>query len=354
MYLPDSVPVVRSDDDPAHHKMYSQLGVDASALINACFVLTTVGQFALLFLGATLLLSRRVHKRSAALKNLLVTTFLSTIPPYLLMYAGSIWDPRPPFRLCVTQAALVDATGVMFSIASLALVVDLMLEIRAFSLSNCAAHYRNMMLVTAPYTVFFAFSISALALGIIRPDIVRHMPDDLSCSLRNTPLSIAMQITIVLTLTAALCLEVYAIVDTLRARHDLTDLRRPSLLTVSQAVRIVGFTCLQVFLLIVSALDIYLDSPALHVASIIYQALIPLATFVIFGMTRDCINAWKALVTFAKHIRSRTTRSPVTHFHVEVTIEKEKWNGDSDPFARLPITPIRVPLDGLSDTCSIA
>ncbi|KAI0718930.1 hypothetical protein C8T65DRAFT_693521 [Cerioporus squamosus] len=334
--------------------MYGRLGVNASALINACFVLTTVGQFALLFLGATLWLSRRVYKRSAALKNLLVVTFFSTFPPYFLMYAAAIWEPRPPFSLCVAQAALIDGTGTMFSVASLALVVDLVLEIRIFTLSDGVARHRNILLVTAPYIVFLVFSISALALGIPKPEEVRHMPDDLACSLRNIQLSITMQITIVLTLTTALCLEVYAIVDTLRARHNLTDLRRPSLLTVSQAVRIVGFTCLQVFSLIVSVLDIYLDSPALHVASIIYQALIPLATFVIFGMTRDCLNAWKSLVTFAKLIRPRHARSPVTDFHVEITIEKEKWNGDSDPFARLPKNPIRVPLDGLSDTCSIA
>ncbi|TFK95003.1 hypothetical protein K466DRAFT_475109 [Polyporus arcularius HHB13444] len=334
--------------------MYSRLGVNANALINACFVLTTVGQFALLFFGATLLLSRRVYKRSAALRNLLVVSFFSTIPPYFLIYTAAVWDPRPPFSLCVTQAALVNGTGTMFSVASLALVVDLVLEIRIFTLSDGAARNRNVMLTTAPYIVFLVFSISALALGITHPDEVRHMPDDLACSLRNTPLNIAMQITIVLALMTALGLEVYAIIDTLRARHNLTDLRRPSLLTISQAVRIVGFTCLQVFSLIISVLDIYLDSPSLHVVSIVYQALIPLATFVILGMTRDCLDAWKALGTFAKFIRSRTSRSPVTDFHVEITIEKEKWNGDSDPFARLPKNHIRVPLDGLSDTCSIA
>lgn len=86
--------------------------------------------------------------------------------------------------------------------------------------------------------------------------------------------NIAMQITIVLALMTALGLEgmsliispnspwpyiyasvVYAIIDTLRARHNLTDLRRPSLLTISQAVRIVGFTCLQVFSLMYASLN---------------------------------------------------------------------------------------------------
>ena len=72
-------------------------------------------------------------------------------------------------------------------------------------------------------------------------------------------------------------------------------------------------------------------------------------------MTSDCINAWKALVTLSKYLRSRSAKShTVTHFHVEVTIEKEKWNGDSDPFARIPNTPpVHVPLDALSEACNI-
>lgn len=84
MYILHGVPVARTDDEQTHRQMYGRLGVDASALINACFVLTTVGQLALLFLGATLVLSRRVYKRSAALKNLLMATFFSTFPPYFL------------------------------------------------------------------------------------------------------------------------------------------------------------------------------------------------------------------------------------------------------------------------------
>ncbi len=89
MHIPDGAPVVRADDNSVHYQMYSRLGVNANALINACFVLTTVGQFALLFFGATLLLSRRVYKRSAALRNLLVVSFFSTIPPYFLYVFSS-------------------------------------------------------------------------------------------------------------------------------------------------------------------------------------------------------------------------------------------------------------------------
>lgn len=60
------------------------LGSDSQTLINATFALTTIGQIALLLLGATLLFSHGPQARRATLVNVVIVTLFSTIPPYLL------------------------------------------------------------------------------------------------------------------------------------------------------------------------------------------------------------------------------------------------------------------------------
>lgn len=85
MYL---TPRDASDQDYAGHLsralLYRGLGTDPSMLVNAAFALTTIGQFALVLLIATFLLSRTVYKRSPVLLNLLVISLLGTVPQFFL------------------------------------------------------------------------------------------------------------------------------------------------------------------------------------------------------------------------------------------------------------------------------
>lgn len=53
-------------------------------LVNAAFALTTIGQFALVLLIATFLLSHTVYKRSPVLLNLLAICLLGTVPQFFL------------------------------------------------------------------------------------------------------------------------------------------------------------------------------------------------------------------------------------------------------------------------------
>lgn len=77
-----------SDQDYAGHLsrdlMYRGLGTDPSMLVNAAFALTTIGQFALVLLIATFLLSHTVYKRSPVLLNLLSICLLGTVPQFFL------------------------------------------------------------------------------------------------------------------------------------------------------------------------------------------------------------------------------------------------------------------------------
>ena len=121
----------RGSGSSAHSSIYDGLGSNAKEVIEASFILTTLGQFFLVFLCATLLLFRGPYKHKAALVNMVVVTLLSTIPPYLLyvshllvfrpalmtyiyrVYGRAIYEEPPPVGLCVIQAASMSGVGTM-------------------------------------------------------------------------------------------------------------------------------------------------------------------------------------------------------------------------------------------------
>lgn len=70
--------------------MYNLLGPQPMALINACFILVTIGQILLNLLLGTLLFSGRVRKRNATLINLLLVSVQVTVPPALLCVSSSL------------------------------------------------------------------------------------------------------------------------------------------------------------------------------------------------------------------------------------------------------------------------
>jgi hypothetical protein len=64
--------------------LYPSLGPMPLVLINACFVLITLGQVSLILLLGTLLFSPYVRARNVTLLNLLALTILTSVPPGIL------------------------------------------------------------------------------------------------------------------------------------------------------------------------------------------------------------------------------------------------------------------------------
>ncbi|KAI0639919.1 hypothetical protein C8Q77DRAFT_1152846 [Trametes polyzona] len=268
-------------------------------LINAAFALTTVGQFLLVLLLATLFLSRSTCKRSPVLLNLLIICLLSTIPQFLLMYADQVYDPKPSFGLCATQAALLGGVRCTFAVVSLSLVIDLLIGSQGILAKASRPQYLRAALVIIPYITFLAFCIGVAAFGAAHPEQVRHAPNDLACTLHNPSFITVVQIFIAVIVVLTLGLETYAILRSVATRRHIPAHpawhRRPPLLSFSQAARIVAFTCLQALLLILSTLRTYVHDDAVRIADILLQALMPISTFSIFGLTEDCCKAWKSL-----------------------------------------------------------
>ena len=147
--------------------LYPNLGPNPIALVNASFILVTIGQVSLVFIIGTLLFSPYVKRRNITLINLLVVSVFVSIPPALLQvvstfltaillnhhpryYAGHILDPDPPFGLCLTQAIFQYGSDPMFIIASLALIVELFTETRLLPIRLPRQYRRSFVSMPLP------------------------------------------------------------------------------------------------------------------------------------------------------------------------------------------------------------
>ncbi|KAI0673645.1 hypothetical protein C8Q78DRAFT_1076627 [Trametes maxima] len=299
-------------------------------LVNAAFALITIGQLALVVLLALLHFSTSLDKRSPVLLNLLVISLAGTIPYFFLMYAGEIYNPNPPTALCVSQAALLEGVQCVSVIASLCLVIDFIVESKAIFIQKAKSRYLRPALLIVPYITFVAFVIGVGAFGAAHPTQVRHMGDDLVCTLQSRSYITSMQLVISAVIVAALLLQTYAAVHSLALRRHPSSWRRTSTFSFSQAARIGGFTCLQALLHIFNTLHANAPSDRLRVANVVLHALMPLTTASLFGLTQDCYNGCKRAVRYS-FARSKRPAARRTEGAVCIHITVERFNDEGGP-----------------------
>ncbi|KAI0652375.1 hypothetical protein C8Q79DRAFT_1005583 [Trametes meyenii] len=298
------------------------MGSHPEDLVNAAFALITIGQFALVVLLALLHFSSSMVERSPVLLNLLVITLSGTIPHFFLMYAGEIYNPNPSTALCVTQAALLEGVQCAFAIASLCLVIDFLADSKVIFAQKAQPKYLRSALLIVPYITFAALATGVGAFGAGHPTQVRHMGDDLACTLQSRSYITGVQLVISAVIVAALLLQTYAAVHFLAARRHPSSWRCTSDLSFSQAARIGSFICLQALLLILSTLHANAPSDSLRVTNVVLHALMPLTTAFLFGLTQDCCNACKRVVRhpFGRQKRP-VTPPPRRAMCIHITIE---------------------------------
>ncbi|KAH9897902.1 hypothetical protein C8Q73DRAFT_682964 [Cubamyces lactineus] len=356
--------------------MYSSLGGNTAALINTTLALTTIGQFALVFFIATLVLSWGVYKRTPLVIHLFIITLFGTLPQYFLAYAGEIYNQTPPTALCAIQTALLKGAQCTLAVLSLSLVIDLLVEAHSIlgqlatvrlvvrsrlrSLGYSPATYTHTQLVAAPYITFILMSSGVAAYGATHPGQVRHMPDDLACTLQNHTFITATQIVTATVLLLALSLQTIGIVHslTVRTRRYHHRQRVPDALNYSQVARIVGFTCLQTLLLIFDVLRTYSSTDSVRVASVILHALAPLLIALMSGLTSETFQSWRRATTvlhwFVRRPGNAMAQEPgvaspsgratppamMVYINIDVTVDA----ADDRDEHREPIKPIHVPL----------
>ncbi|KAH8099735.1 hypothetical protein BXZ70DRAFT_940895 [Cristinia sonorae] len=272
---------------------YNLLGANPIALIVACFTLNTIGQAVIILLIATLLLSPNVRQRNATLVNLLVVTVICSVTPALLFYTNQYTNPHPPRGLCMLQAILKHGTDPMFVVASLALVIEFLQGTDLVVISMVTRKYMtSMRLICAPYATFVVFASVAAGLGGSHPQTVIHHRNELYCKVNMVVFSRIIEGFTLIVVAATISLEAYTIVKLRRTWYGVRRAKSSTLFTLSQTFRIAGFTVLQLNYIILSVIDFYFSSVGTHVVPIVYEALMPLGTFLIFGTAMDCLNVW--------------------------------------------------------------
>ncbi|KAI0347988.1 hypothetical protein BDW22DRAFT_40477 [Trametopsis cervina] len=273
--------------------LYPLLGPNPIALIDVSFILVTIGQVSLVLLLGTLLFSSNVRGRNLTLLNLLAITIFVSIPPALLYYGGQILNPTPPFGLCLAQAIFNHGANAMFITASFSLIIELLIVTRLLDI-RIRQSVRTVILLALPYVVFLFFAVWAGILGYHNPSIVEHQKNQLYCTISYVAFCRGIDIFNAVTVVFTIGLEIFTHIRYRQIWRNIGYGRsEENGFSTALVIRLISFTSLQLFYICLLALDFFVGSAVTHIIPIAYEALMPLATFLIFGTTKDCLEAWK-------------------------------------------------------------
>ncbi|TFY71799.1 hypothetical protein EVG20_g1202 [Dentipellis fragilis] len=275
------------------------------------FSVALVGQTLLLLLLATLVLSRKLRARNPTLISLLVIAFVDPIPPALLIYAGEVNNPSPPFGLCFTQAVLRDSLEATFVMATLSLLVELYLRTRVSDVFLGLSQRKwTWIAVVVPYVLYFTLVIISVVLGAKHHEQVTHPQDTFGClidvpSFRHAVLILeAVVISLALALFSTLTdptyllanantgsvlnanTAVFVLYNVGRIWNTLRKIGSAGSPDIYLIIRGGGFTLFLLFYILLNALTLTTNTAAAKIVPVIYQSIMPLALFLIFGLTR--------------------------------------------------------------------
>ncbi|KAH9976123.1 hypothetical protein BGW80DRAFT_1291502 [Lactifluus volemus] len=252
-------------------------------------------------------------RRDATLINLGAALMLSSICNCLLLYTNEYLGPEPKKPLCVLQAAGFGASGPMWSVAALTLI----LQIR--SRVELKTEQWIFPMLIAPYIVFAFFAVIVAVLGAQHPDKVTRARRTLYCSLDSRAISlVSIGFTSIVSLfsiglATTMSFRIYSFLRMLRRA------RRPQIRIIPLAIRLVIFmiylffalVCVSslfpgvAFLLLTIFVASCAGSPRHFRTSLwsirdrhtfirdIYTATFGVAYFLVFGTQKDVLRAWR-------------------------------------------------------------
>ncbi|KAI0778692.1 hypothetical protein BD413DRAFT_115315 [Trametes elegans] len=127
-------------------------------------------------------------------------------------HAGVVHDPHIPADLGAAQAAISLGFQSLFAAASLASVIDCLIETDMTYANYMQSKYFRAALVASPYIVFLVFVTATATLAGAHPEQVSRTADDLVCVLHTSTLTTVLQISAAAMLVSAIVLATYAIV----------------------------------------------------------------------------------------------------------------------------------------------
>jgi len=269
------------------------------------FTFLILGNVLLLALLLTLAFAKWLPQRkNIFLVNLVLTTYLSTFPPMLLLITGNLVQ-NPPKSICFVQAVLMDGDAQMFGSAFLILVISVWCNIRASMQGlSCPLQSRPGMkaiLFITPYLLFIIFSLTSLGLALMQPlnptlgelamcDNNAFYSDKIR---RSTGFILAAFCLIEIFFEATLTIMIFKISPRLTTAQKRLNRYTYVWADNNLLLRIFMFTFLMTATLLVGAMESSQLIPNSVNTFQVLQSLNPLLTFIVFGTSQNVLNVWR-------------------------------------------------------------
>ncbi|KAJ7366904.1 hypothetical protein DFH08DRAFT_948899 [Mycena albidolilacea] len=265
----------------------ADMGHAAPALLDVWIYANLIGNTVLLpILVATFLCSKRA-KRHPTLVNVCMTWILSGIFSILLFYAGQERGPEPHKPLCIAQTALLAGITPMWATAVLVLLYNMILVVNNPSAS--VGRFKMFIMLSAPYLVEIAFSVTALVGSLEHPQRVSRARRYFYCTLRWNKLSMAMMLYTSAVGVAIIIAMIYLAVILYRNWHGFRHAGRPSHVHGPLLLRVFIFGGYIIFGFAVNV--IFMLAPH-NLAPDMYAATIGTVIFLVFGTQADVLRTW--------------------------------------------------------------
>lgn len=273
------------------------LGDDPYILLDAWIVIYSVGQVVLLLLMGTLWKKRKAGSwKGLTLINMLITMFLNSIIVSILYYAGQQANPNPPTGLCLAQATLKHGSGPMTEVAILSLGVEAFLSTRASIASRQQSTMASILLLGAPYAAFIVWSIPVAIMGVLHPENIERLDQTYYCSYGNTVFGDITTSFGVLAILATAVIQGWTARLLHRTWRATRQVRASGGIDLSLIIRICVFVGLQIVFIILTVIDMFLEPDSARFALgqfvNIFESLVPLIAFFIFGLRSSVLEVW--------------------------------------------------------------
>ncbi|KAJ7053286.1 hypothetical protein C8F01DRAFT_552011 [Mycena amicta] len=290
-------------DFPPRDAIGPMEGQARSSAVNMAFYgMQTAGLLGTLLMLLTATIWHKVARRHSSWFSFVVAWLISCTSYLLTM--GVPADHQPNHALCVLQAALIYSVPPLTAGATVALVVNVYLNLR--SVLTASNNYNGVEVKTAlivvPYIPAWAVFTLTLRLGLDEPGLILRRDDGAYCSIVSSiPSRVSSALVAGLMIT---CVGI-EIVIILAMRRAWETLQRDDRGSITITVRVMAFTLVGMLFIILSL--VLLALPNDHdTAFNIVIAIIPLSSVIIFGTQKDILTAWGSIFVFLLGRRTTT------------------------------------------------
>ncbi|KAJ3746363.1 hypothetical protein DFH05DRAFT_938939 [Lentinula detonsa] len=256
----------------------------------------------------TVCISKTVKRRWSWIN--FVFTWIVSCTSYSLLVRGPMnWQPDYP--LCLTQAALVYTVPTLTASASLALVIQVLISVRAFAAPNptgeAATNDRRnallhrlytLLMVSLPYIAGTGMFAVSLVIGLKDRETVIREPGGFYCNMLNPIPGKLSAVIVAVIMLICLCLSItISIILGRNWRAFSSDAHAP----LATVLRVLCFSAFSVVAVVLGLLFFFTPrgkhGPGLQIT----LAIIPVAAVLVFGSQTDLVRSWKAGVQSCFH-----------------------------------------------------